>query len=126
MKAKELSVLLLEDNSSWLGIGKRAIEEEGIKIYNTAKNESQALNHLKAKKYDLLICDTMQGDSYPMGPNVAREAKKAQTPVVVALSSSPLNKKLWEGLADYFFIKDEFYSNRDLKKVLKEKFGIKK
>ena len=125
MKAEELSVLLLEDDSFWLNIGKRAIEGEGIEKYNTAKDFSQALNHLKVRKYDLLICDTMQGDSYPMGPNVVREAKKLdQTSIVVALASNPLNKGLWEGLNDYFFIKNKFYFSEDLKKVLKEKFGI--
>ena len=126
MKAEELSVLLLEDNSTWVGIGKRFLERVNIRGIDLAKNEQEAISYLTNRRYDLLLCDTMEMDNYPMGPNVAREAKKlGHTSVIVGLSASNLNKKLWEGLADYFFNKLNFYDNdQGLRKVLQEKFQI--
>ena len=129
MEVEELSVLLIEDNEDILRYASRSIEREGITGYDTAKNEQEAEQCFGRRRYDLVISDTMYGDTIPMGPNAVRKAKaQGHTPVVVALSSSTRNERLWGDLADYFFGKFDFIGAEStlLKKVLREKFQIRK
>ena len=129
MNVEELSVLVIEDDEDWLGFCRILLDRTGIRDYDTAKSQHQAVQHFQQRMYDLVISDTMYKDSVPMGPPSVREAHRlGQKPVVVALSSDMDNERLWkeEGLADYFFPKFDFLNAKttQLGRVLSEKFQI--
>lgn len=127
MEVEELSVLLIEDDEDMLRHSKRLLDETGIRGYDAAQSQEQAVRFFQQRIYDLVISDTMYKNSIPMGPPAVREAHKlGQKPVVVALSSDEDNKKLWGGLEDYFFPKLDFLSHKttQLGRVLSERFQI--
>lgn len=130
MRVGDLSVLLIEDNPQMIEIAKRALELERIAEaqIQVVMNEEEAIYRLMQKDYHLVICNTIYGEDYPIGPNIATLLKElGKNPIIVGLRTVPTSEKLWSGLAHYLFAKFEFYGydRAGLKKVLGEKFGIK-
>ena len=124
MKASDLSVLFIEDDESFVQLGKMILEEEGIKK-NIALNEEQAIEYSRKNDYNLIICDTMNSCVELSGPRIIKKIREmGRDPVVVALSCDENNKKYWDKFKKvYFFRKGDFWS-KYFPQFLKEKFEI--
>lgn len=121
---EKLKVLLIEDTPSDLKLAREVVKNSGINNIDIATNlaEVQIISS-EDRNYDLIISDTMYGRHLLLGPPSVRLLRRANKPVVVAVSSDVSCERHWpKGFYDYFFTKSEFYINGCLEKVLQERF----
>ena len=96
-----------------------------VEIVNLATNKPDAINLIKKKEYDLLICDTELADgpkANKYGIDVASKFRKANPgSIIIGMSGDNNDKKYWKGHCNYFWDKD-IYSIQ--KKSMKTYFRL--
>ncbi len=82
VSAKKINkVLVVDDDSQWLGILSRAVRESG-REFKTASDKASALALLASESFDLVITDRSKGGVH-YGDEIALEAKKLGIPCVM-------------------------------------------
>jgi len=126
MKRSEISVLVVEDETSLVNVISSILKITGIKNIDQAingKNACQLISQTPRKTYHLMIFDTdcpVKGD----GPRILEYARSLDhnPELIIASSGQEDNKKLWSGKseANYFLLKP--YSILELKKIIESHF----
>ncbi len=118
---QDLSILLIEDSKLYSDfICSHLRRKLGISEIDIANTELLGRTLVERRNHQIIISDTMCGDSYPYGPIIVAYARSlGRTPLVIALSTNPDNEKVWTGNSqcNYFFWKGTF-NCKDVKKVL--------
>jgi len=118
---QDLSILLIEDSKLYGDfICSHLRIELGISNIDVADSELLGRALVEQRNHQIIISDTMCGNSHPYGPLIVAYARSlGRTPIVIALSTNPDNEKFWTGNAqcNYFFWKGTF-NYEDVKKAI--------
>jgi DNA-binding response OmpR family regulator len=94
--SKNIKTLIVEDDPTWQMVLESRAKKAGIKEPDIVLDDKDAFSFLEKNNYQLMILDTYYGNSYLMGPKIAKKAfEMGQSPKIIALSSEKDNEKLW-------------------------------